>query len=39
VASGERREAAAVVVNYTAASRTRRANTSAPKTVKTVAVA
>ena len=39
VASGERREAAAVVVNYTAASRTRRAKTSAPKTVKTVAVA
>jgi RNA polymerase sigma factor for flagellar operon FliA len=39
VASGERREAAAVVVNYTAASRTRRSKTSARKTVKTVAVA
>jgi RNA polymerase sigma factor for flagellar operon FliA len=38
-ASGERREAAAVVVNYTAASRTRRSKTSARKTVKTVAVA
>src|SRR4030095_16891131 len=39
VASGERREAAAVVVNYTAAARTRRSETSARKTVKTVAVA
>jgi len=39
VASGERREAAAVVVNYTAASRTRRSKTSARKTMKTVAVA
>jgi len=39
VASGERREAAAVVVNYTAASRTRRSKTSGRKTMKTVAVA
>jgi len=39
VASGERREAAAVVVNYTAASRARRSKTSARKTMKTVAVA
>ena len=39
VASGERREAAAVVVNYTAASQTRRPRASARKTMKTVAVA
>jgi RNA polymerase sigma factor for flagellar operon FliA len=39
VASGERREAAAVVVNYTVAARTRRSKTSARKAVKAVAVA
>ena len=39
VASGERREAAAVVVNYAAASRAARAKASARKTMKAVAVA
>jgi RNA polymerase sigma factor for flagellar operon FliA len=39
VASGERREAAAVVVNYTAASGTRRSRASTRKAEKTVAVA